>query len=262
MGMTAIIFMKFRASFFIMVRKYIRYSTMSQDEQEQNVIISNWCRTHGLQIDKEYVDKGTSGKIEWTNRNLAKLVADLEPGDVIIASEASRISRSIADFHNFVNETIRKRKARIVVCNMNLDIDCTNLNAMTELTFSMLAFAAQMERELISQRTKAALDARKQTIKQMGGFTSKNGNWCTHLGAPEREHTAEAQKRHVQRRKERIEARLPEVAEKILQLNGMGLSSRAIAKTMNESGYKTEDGKVWQHTKVIRILKLYTTNEA
>lgn len=239
-----------------MVASYKRYSTHKQDEQEQTVIINRWCEQHSVKIDKEYIDRGISGKVDFENRNLAQLVNDLKEGDTIIVSEASRLSRSMADFSKFVNVTIRKKKARIVIINVNLDIDCSNFTSVTELMLSMLSFASQFERELISSRTKAGLKARKLTAEAEGGWTSKAGNWCDHLGRKKGEKLGEREK--MTKHRSRIELRIPETTVKIVELRRMGFSVNQIAAKLNEMGLLTEQGKVWHTSKVSRIVKLYS----
>lgn len=249
--------MKVEENYIPKVYAYERFSTFKQDEQEQEVIIRNYCDRHKITIDEVVMDKGISGKIDWTSRNLADLVAKLNAGDIIIVSEASRLSRSMADFSEFLNKGMRKIGARIIVCNMGLDIDCGHLTAMVEIQLQMLMFAAQMERELISGRTKAALDARKQSVEVNGGWTSKSGAWCTRLGRPTREYTFEQTQQHRSTRRAKMEDRVPEATRQILEMHRIGISNLQIAKKLNEQGLTTENGKVWHDTKVKRIINLY-----
>ena len=164
------------------VYAYCRYSTERQEEAEQLVQIKKWAKLRNVIIDDIVIDRARSGAISWENRNLAKLVEKLRSGDTIVCSEISRISRSISNFSDFLNHAMRKIRARIVIVNMGLDIDCGNLNAMVELQLAMLACCAQMERELIQSRVKASLEHRKELARINGGWTSKSGRWCTHLG--------------------------------------------------------------------------------
>lgn len=239
------------------VYAYERFSTFKQDEQEQDIIIKRYCAAHKMTIDETVIDKGVSGKIDWTSRALADLVAKMNAGDIIIVSEASRLSRSMADFSEFLNVGMRKLKGRLIVCNMGLDIDCGHLTAIVEIQLQMLMFAAQMERELISGRTKAALDARKQTAKELGGWTSRSGAWCTRLGRPSRDYNIETDEAHKRVRRAKIEERVPEATRQIVAMHRMGISNRAIAKKLNEQGLATENGKIWHDTKVKRIINLY-----
>jgi len=81
-----------------------------------------------------------------------------------------------------INEELKPRKVRLIVIKMGIDIDCSQLKAVDEMVFFALSFAAQVEKEMIQQRTQSALDARKRLIKEDGGFISKSGRWCDHLG--------------------------------------------------------------------------------
>lgn len=239
---------------------YERYSTGRQDEQEQDIIIRRYCEAHRLEIDEVVSDRAVSGKTSWTDRNLAELVTKMKKCDMLIVSEASRLSRSMADFSEFLNTAMRKIGGRLVVCNMGLDIDCGNLTAMVEIQLQMLMFAAQMERELISGRTKAALDARRKSAEIYGGWTAKSGEWRTGFGRPDKGYTSAQLAERRRRKREVMEERVPEAARKIMELHRIGLSNVAIARQLNEEGMTTEAGRVWHDTKVRRVIDMY--NEA
>ena len=65
---------------------------------------------------------------------------------------------------------------------MGLDLDCSNLKAIDEMILFAFSFSAQVEKEMIQERTRNALEARKKKIVNEGGFYSKKGKWCTKLG--------------------------------------------------------------------------------
>lgn len=165
-----------------MVYAYLRYSTGKQDEVQQVQTLKDWAEPRGITIDAIEKDEGVSGGVSYRDRNLFLLVRKMKPGDILLVSEISRLGRSMSDISKLLSEELKPRKVRLVIIKMGIDVDCSNLKATDEFIFSALSFAAQVEKELIQVRTQSALDARKDWIKKDGGFVSKAGNFCDHLG--------------------------------------------------------------------------------
>lgn len=166
-----------------MIYAYLRYSTDSQDEMQQIQGLKEWAEPRGITIDVIEKDEGVSGGVSYRDRKLYGLLRKMKPGDTLLTTEISRLGRSMADISKMLSQELKPRKIRLVVTKMGIDVDCSNLKATDEFVFSALSFAAQIEKELIQSRTQSALDARRDIIRQEGGFFSKNGNWVTHLGA-------------------------------------------------------------------------------
>ena len=165
-----------------MIYAYLRYSTSQQDEIQQVQSLKDWTEPRGITIDEVVKDEGVSGGVSYKDRNLFGLVKKLKPGDTLVVSEVSRLGRSMSDISDLLSKELKPRKIRLICIKMGIDVDCSNLKATDEFIFSALSFAAQIEKELIQSRTQSALDARKELIKQEGGFLSKSGNFCDHLG--------------------------------------------------------------------------------
>lgn len=165
-----------------MTAAYIRFSTNHQDEAQQVQALKEWAEPRGITIDEIVKDEGVSGGVSYKDRNLSYLVKKLKAGDALIVSEISRLGRSMSDLNTLINEELKPRKVRLVVIKMGIDIDCSKLKAVDEMVFFALSFAAQVEKEMIVQRTQSAIDARKELLKRDGGFFSKSGRYCTHLG--------------------------------------------------------------------------------
>ena len=161
---------------------YIRFSTDKQDETQQVQAITEFASQRGLTIDVVEKDEGVSGGVSFRDRKLNSLVKKLKIGDSLIVSEISRLGRSMADLNILINEELKPRKVRLIVIKMGIDIDCSQLKAVDEMVFFALSFAAQVEKEMIQQRTQSAIDARKKLIKEDGGFISKAGVFRDHLG--------------------------------------------------------------------------------
>lgn len=140
-----------------MVYAYLRVSTGKQDGQNQRVGVDALATARGLQIDEYIDDEGVSGTIEPEKRELGNLLKKLQPGDILLAGEISRLGRSL--FMIF----------RILEYCMN-----NNITIMTakdgytlgnDIQSKVMAFAfglsAEIEREMISRRTKEALAKKK-----------------------------------------------------------------------------------------------------
>jgi len=165
-----------------MVYAYLRFSTTKQDEIQQIHAINEFASQKGIVIDEFEKDEGVSGGVSFRDRNLNRLVKKLQNGDILLVSEISRLGRSMSDINILVNEELKKRGVRLLVIKMGLDLDCSNLKAVDQMVLFALSFAAQCEKELIQSRTQSAIDARKEWILKDGGFVSKTGNFCDHLG--------------------------------------------------------------------------------
>lgn len=165
-----------------MTYAYLRYSTSHQDEVQQRFALDEYASSHGLTIDALVKDEGISGGVSYRDRNLYKLVGKMKPGDVLITTEISRLGRAMSDISKLLNDELKPKKVRLIIIKMGIDIDCSNMKAQDDFLFSALAFSAQLEKEMIVQRTQSALDARKTWLERDGGFISKTGRFCDHLG--------------------------------------------------------------------------------
>lgn len=166
-----------------MIYKYVRFSTSKQDEQQQDNMIEKYLASHGMTADDTITDAGISGGVAYEKRQLGMLCKSLKPNDVIVVAEISRITRSgIAELSEIIEKHFKPNRLRLVICNVGLDIDCSDINPMMELQLAMMATFAKIEKSLIQERTRNALDARKKLIEKDGGFVSKSGKWCTKLG--------------------------------------------------------------------------------
>lgn len=164
------------------VYAYLRVSTDSQNLMQQQNAINEYIKYKGLTITNVVTDEGVSGGVSYKDRHLYNLVQSLNEGDVIVVSEISRLGRSMSDLNKLVNEELKPRKIRLIIITMGLDLDCSNLKAIDEMILFAFSFSAQVEKEMIQERTRNALEARKKKIVNEGGFYSKKGKWCTKLG--------------------------------------------------------------------------------
>ena len=141
---------------------YIRVSTDKQTFDQQMNSINTYLSVRGLSADEIVSDEGVSGCVSYKNRNLNELLAEMNEGDALVVSEISRLGRSMSDLNKLVTDELKPRKIRLIIISMGLDLDCSNLKAIDEMILFAFAFGAQLERELIQERTKNALIAKKK----------------------------------------------------------------------------------------------------
>lgn len=162
---------------------YARISTSKQTLEQQERTVFEWLHEHNMQHTHTISDEGVSGGVSYKDRNLGKQVIPmLERGDMLIVSEISRLGRSMSDINKLVSDELKPRGVRLVVVQMGIDLDCANIKALDEMLLFAFSFAAQLEKELIQNRTQSAIEVRKQKLKNEGSFVSKKGNVVTHLG--------------------------------------------------------------------------------
>jgi len=135
-----------------MVYGYIRVSTDKQTVENQRFEIINFCKREKLKVH-EWVEETISGTIEINQRELGSLLNQLKKNDVLICSELSRLGRSLFMIMDVLNQCMKKE---IHVWTIK-----DNYRLGTDISSKVLAFAfglsAEIERNLISQRTKEAL---------------------------------------------------------------------------------------------------------
>ena len=190
-----------------MIYKYIRYSTNKQDELQQDNKINQYLANLGIKADSQITDEAVSGGVEYDKRNLGKLCNKLLPNDTIVVSELSRLTRGgISELNTIIKTHFAPNKLRLIICNVGLDVNCSNLNPMVELQLAMLATFAKIEKIQIQDRTQSALDARKKQIAEQGYFVAKkSGEKRTKLGN-DRKAMPEAQKAAAEQRTAKAKA--------------------------------------------------------
>ena len=159
---------------------YARVSTNKQTLEQQERTVLEWLKSRNIQHTHIISDEGVSGGVSYKERNLGKQVIPmLERGDMLIVSEVSRLGRSMSDINKLVSDELKPRGIRLVVVQMGIDLDCANIKALDEMLLFAFSFAAQLEKELIQNRTQSAIDVRKQKLKEEGSFVSKSGRVVT-----------------------------------------------------------------------------------
>lgn len=156
-----------------MIYGYIRVSTDKQDCENQKLGIEHKAASLGLNIDEYIADSGISGTKEPEQRALGRCLKKLKPGDVIICSELSRLGRKL-----FMVMRILEHCMRIGACVYTVkDGYVLGDNIQSKVLAFAFGLSAEIERDLISQRTKEALAVRRAAGHRLGrkiGSRNKN----------------------------------------------------------------------------------------
>ena len=146
-----------------MIVGYIRVSTEKQHPKNQEDEIKRYAESNGWLIDKWSIEV-VSGKKTIRGRKLGSLIRKLKKGDTIIVTEISRLSRSLTDIMEVMGKCLSK--------GINIYTTKEKYHFDDSINRKVLCFAfglvAEIERNLISMRTKEALALRKAEGKQLG----------------------------------------------------------------------------------------------
>ena len=135
---------------------YLRVSTNGQHLEKNKADILSFANANDLGR-VEWVAEKVSTRVDWLKRDLYGVVERLEAGDRIIVAEMSRLGRSMLEIMTILNTCIGKQIS-VYAVKGNWRLDDTIQSKILAMAFSI---AAEIERDLISQRTKEALKARK-----------------------------------------------------------------------------------------------------
>lgn len=147
-----------------MIYGYARVSTDKQDAANQKAAILEYANHHDLG-KVEYLAETVSSKSK--QRAIFGLIEQLQAGDVLVVYELSRLARSMAELDSF-RVKIAEKGATIRVINQNLTISPDGNDISTQAIVFALSLSAQIERNMISDRTKSALQAKKASGAALG----------------------------------------------------------------------------------------------
>lgn len=146
-----------------MVAAYLRVSTEKQFLANQREELLRFAEKNGLQIDKWYTET-VSGSVRSKDRKLSGVLNRMQRGDSLIVTEISRLSRTMLEIMTILNSCIKKE---IVLYSTKEGYVFQN-----DMNSKVLGFAfglmAEIERNLISMRTKEALARRRQEGVKLG----------------------------------------------------------------------------------------------
>jgi DNA invertase Pin-like site-specific DNA recombinase len=142
---------------------YLRVSTDEQDLEKNKYDILHLANEKGLG-KVQWIEETISGRVSWKKRNIAEILDTLQGGDHLLVSELSRLGRSMLECMEILSIAAQK-EINIYAVKGNWQLDNSIQSKIIAMAFSM---AAEIERDLISQRTKEALAARKKAGVKLG----------------------------------------------------------------------------------------------
>lgn len=155
---------------------YIRVSSDKQTVENQRFEINNFCLKNNIVIN-DWIEETISGTKNYTKRQLGDLLKKIHKDDIIICSEVSRLGRNLFMIMEILNICMTKE------CSVWTIKD--NYRLGDDIQSKVLAFAfglsAEIERNLISQRTKEALARKKAWGAKLGhprGFRCRLNPKC------------------------------------------------------------------------------------
>lgn len=147
-----------------MIYAYLRVSTDDQTCQNQKLGIEQLALRLGFTIDKYITDDGVSGVKDPAKRNLGKLLRKMKPGDILLCSEISRLGRKLLMIMDILN-TLTKKDCLLYTVKDNFVLGDNVQSKVLAFAFSLVA---ELERDLISMRTREALARLRVSGKKLG----------------------------------------------------------------------------------------------
>lgn len=138
------------------VKSDIRTSTDKQDLGNQKLEILEWAWKKDLKID-EFVEITISSRKTKKQRRIEEVLEMLADSDTLVVTELSRLGRSTAEVIALINELVA-RNIWVIILKQNLDISQHDMSS--KIVITLFSLFAELERDLISLRTKEALAAK------------------------------------------------------------------------------------------------------
>ena len=139
-----------------MIIAYLRVSTGKQNPDNQREEIKKFALEKGFVIDR-WIKETVSGKIDKKDRKLGSALSKMKKGDTMIVTEVSRLSRSLTDIMTIMGMCLKKG-INIYTTKERYAFDDTINSKVLCFAFGL---AAEIERNLISMRTKEALAVKR-----------------------------------------------------------------------------------------------------
>ena len=143
---------------------YIRVSTSTQTIENQKFEISQYLKARDMHEPIKWIEDVKSGAIEYKERSLGRLITRMTKNDTLIVSEISRLGRKMLMVMEILNVLLSKG-INFISIKENLVFDNSITSKVITFAFSL---SAEIERNLISQRTKEALDLRRHSGVRLG----------------------------------------------------------------------------------------------
>ncbi len=147
---------------------YLRVSKDTQDVNSQRLAILQFAQRERIQVD-QFMEVTVSSRKSAKDRRIDMLLEQLREGDTLIVSELSRMGRSVGEIITIVDTLVKKRVHFMAVkegIRLNGSQNCEDIQ--TKVMITLFGLFSEIERKLISMRTREALAAAKAAGKKLG----------------------------------------------------------------------------------------------
>ncbi len=220
---------------------YIRNSRLTQENsvEVQTKLISDFCKTQDIKLDKIILDEGISGSGDKTDKRNGynSIMSMIDNGEVntLVVISISRWGRNLGEIYKSV-QIMEKKNVKFLSIKENIDTS----SPYGRFTINLLSSLYEMELELIRDRTKDTLKVKKDNGKVYSkipfGF-DRDGDDL------------------VENKKEK------RLLRKILKLKNDGMSYGDVSNYLSKNRHKNKSGGKWTRENVYSVLKTFTNNE-
>ena len=144
---------------------YLRVSTAQQDLHSQRLAILEYARKHNFPID-DFIETTASGQASEKRRRLHELTSVLERGDRLVVSELSRLGRSLGQIIAIL-DALAKAGVSFVALKENIRVEGSR-DIQAKVMTTLFALFAEVERDLISERTREGLAKARAAGRKLG----------------------------------------------------------------------------------------------
>ena len=160
---------------------YLRVSKDTQDVTHQRLAILEFAQRERLAVD-EFLEVNASSRRSLKARKVDLLLARLAPGDILIVSELSRLGRSVGEIITTV-DTLVKQRIQLLAIKEGIRLNGVQ-DLHTRVMVTMFSLFAEIERELISLRTREALATARASGTGRTGSRDGPMSICPNAVAP------------------------------------------------------------------------------
>jgi DNA invertase Pin-like site-specific DNA recombinase len=144
---------------------YIRVSTDEQKTENQKLVILEYANKNKMTVNN-WIEIKISSKRSSKERKIDQLLEDLKPKDTLIVAELSRLGRSVGQITVIVNDLIKK-DVNLLCLKENIHLS-GKANIQNKVMITLFSLFAEIEHDLISERTKEGLERAKTEGKMLG----------------------------------------------------------------------------------------------
>ena len=144
---------------------YIRVSTDRQTVDNQRLAILDYCHRNKFQVD-DWIDVNMSSRRTPAQRRIDELLERLKEGDCLIVAELSRLARSVGQIAVTVS-TLLKKRVRFICIKESISLNGGH-DMQSKVMITMFSLFSEIERDLISERTKEGLKRARAEGKLLG----------------------------------------------------------------------------------------------